>query len=251
MDIKKWLSEKDAVTLLEIIYGLITCKRRSDFTSLALKLNHLIPFDAAFCGLLNANGNEDRNNPGIPISLNYPEVFLERYMSKGYYLIDPVFREVLLTYDVVNWAELEKRDPKTYNTAPITELKDFGICKGVTYGVLDPQLRYGSSLSCAGNNIKNDDRTRIILKCIFPHFTEALRRVINTNVNVVEYKLTNREREIVEWLKDGKSSWDISKILSISENTVNYHIKNIIRKLNAMNRTHAVAIAMRSGLIEL
>ena len=61
--------------------------------------------------------------------------------------------------------------------------------------------------------------------------------------------LTGKEREILRWLKKGKSTWDVSQILKISERTVNYHIYNIIQKLDAMNRTHAVAIALEKGLI--
>jgi len=61
--------------------------------------------------------------------------------------------------------------------------------------------------------------------------------------------LSKREREVLKWLKKGKSSWDISKIMAITERTVNYHIYNIIQKLDALNRTHAVAIAIEKGLI--
>ncbi len=61
--------------------------------------------------------------------------------------------------------------------------------------------------------------------------------------------LTGCEREILLWLKEGKSSWDISQILDKSMRTVNYHIYNIIQKLEAMNRTQAVAIAIKMGLI--
>lgn len=61
--------------------------------------------------------------------------------------------------------------------------------------------------------------------------------------------LSKRERVVLEWLKKGKSSWDISKIMNISERTVNFHIYNIIQKLDALNRTHAVAIAIEKGLI--
>lgn len=59
-----------------------------------------------------------------------------------------------------------------------------------------------------------------------------------------------REKEVLAWLKKGKSSWDIAVILGISERTVNYHVKNIMQKLNAVSRTHAVAVAMEQGLIE-
>ncbi len=61
--------------------------------------------------------------------------------------------------------------------------------------------------------------------------------------------LTERETEILTWLKEGKTSWDISKILSISERTVKFHVNNTLTKLNAVNRTHAVAKAILSKLI--
>ena len=61
--------------------------------------------------------------------------------------------------------------------------------------------------------------------------------------------LSMREKEVLKWLKMGKSSWDISIILAISERTVNFHITNIMNKLDAMTRTQAVAISIEKGLI--
>ena len=61
--------------------------------------------------------------------------------------------------------------------------------------------------------------------------------------------LSNREKEVLKWLKEGKRSWDISRILQISRNTVNFHIKNLFKKLNVVNRTQAVSEAMRQGII--
>lgn len=61
--------------------------------------------------------------------------------------------------------------------------------------------------------------------------------------------LTASEREILIWLKQGKSSWAIAQILEMNVRTVNYHVYHIIGKLDAMNRTQAVAIAMKMGLI--
>jgi len=55
----------------------------------------------------------------------------------------------------------------------------------------------------------------------------------------------------LNWLKQGKSSWDMSVILSISERKVNYHVYNIMEKLGAINRPQAVSIALHLGLIEL
>lgn len=61
--------------------------------------------------------------------------------------------------------------------------------------------------------------------------------------------LSVREQECLAWLAKGRSNGDIAIILDISERTVKFHVKNIMEKLNADNRTHAVAIAARSGWI--
>ncbi len=63
--------------------------------------------------------------------------------------------------------------------------------------------------------------------------------------------LSTRDKEILLWLAEGKSNWDVSVILKISERTVRFHVNNAMRKLDAVNRTQAVAIAMREELIGL
>ena len=58
-------------------------------------------------------------------------------------------------------------------------------------------------------------------------------------------KVTGREREILQWLNIGKTNTEIAKILDISPLTVKNHVQNILRKLKATNRIHAVAKANR------
>lgn len=66
-----------------------------------------------------------------------------------------------------------------------------------------------------------------------------------------EEDLTSRELEVLQLIRDGYKNKQISDQLSISENTVNFHIKNIVDKLGANDRTHAVTIAARRGLLPL
>ncbi|MEP3232276.1 MAG: LuxR C-terminal-related transcriptional regulator [Hyphomicrobiales bacterium] len=61
--------------------------------------------------------------------------------------------------------------------------------------------------------------------------------------------LSPREKECLKWTSDGKTSSEIGKILSLSEHTVNHHLYGGMQKLDATNRIHAVAIAVRSGLL--
>jgi DNA-binding NarL/FixJ family response regulator len=62
--------------------------------------------------------------------------------------------------------------------------------------------------------------------------------------------LTEREVELLRLLAEGRSNKDIAQALALSENTVKYHIKNILQKLSVHNRTEAAAHAVRIGLVK-
>lgn len=81
------------------------------------------------------------------------------------------------------------------------------------------------------------------------HLMSAYVRIMGAR-DVLPERLSERELSVLTWLKHGKTSWEVAKILNITENTVNFHIKNIKRKLNATNRQHSVAIAIAKGIIE-
>jgi DNA-binding NarL/FixJ family response regulator len=63
--------------------------------------------------------------------------------------------------------------------------------------------------------------------------------------------LTARELEVLRLIRDGLRNKQIADQLTISENTVNFHIKNLMDKLRANDRTHAVTIALRRGLLQI
>jgi LuxR family quorum sensing-dependent transcriptional regulator len=63
--------------------------------------------------------------------------------------------------------------------------------------------------------------------------------------------LTSREAEVLTWVARGKSAWEIGEILLITKRTVDEHVQTAVRKIGASNRTHAVALAIRDGIIEI
>lgn len=64
-------------------------------------------------------------------------------------------------------------------------------------------------------------------------------------------KLTNREKEVLQWSAAGKSSWEIGQIVSCTEAGVNYHFCNIRRKFGVRSRWIAMAMALEQGLIHM
>jgi DNA-binding NarL/FixJ family response regulator len=63
--------------------------------------------------------------------------------------------------------------------------------------------------------------------------------------------LTTRELDVLRLIRDGYRNKQIADVLTIAETTVNFHIKNLVYKLRANDRTHAVTIAIRRGLLQI
>jgi DNA-binding NarL/FixJ family response regulator len=76
-----------------------------------------------------------------------------------------------------------------------------------------------------------------------------LKHITTMDVEVDQTLLSERELEILQMVASGKSNRAVAEQLSISENTVKYHLKNILQKLGVSNRTEAVTLAMQKGLL--
>ena len=63
-------------------------------------------------------------------------------------------------------------------------------------------------------------------------------------------ELSERERQVLEYIAYGRSNKEIGRILYISEHTVKTHVKSILTKLDAMGRTEAIAVGIKRGLIK-
>jgi DNA-binding NarL/FixJ family response regulator len=75
-------------------------------------------------------------------------------------------------------------------------------------------------------------------------------RFVDPATNGTGSSLTRRQRQVLQLLADGLSTDGAAKRLGLSAETVRTHTKATIRRLDARDRAHAVAIALRSGLID-
>ena len=62
--------------------------------------------------------------------------------------------------------------------------------------------------------------------------------------------LTSRELQVIQWIANGKTAWETSRILEISERTVYFHLDNCKKKFDASTKTEAAVKALRHALIE-
>ena len=82
------------------------------------------------------------------------------------------------------------------------------------------------------------------------HAQEAALRLMSPQATSVDRPApTARELETLRWTMEGKTAWEVGRILGISEQTVARHLHNATRKLDAVNKHQAVIKALRQGLL--
>jgi len=165
------------------------------------------------------------------------------------YADDPAAAWCRRTINPFEWSRANGRPQAAPPVLPCAIQEDPALKKGYVV----PVIRATGATSCvtmAGERPELDARSRraIYMLGLYAH-ARAVSLLDCTDGAGPRRELTLREREVLQWIAAGKSSWDVSVILGISERTVNWLISRAGRKLNAVNRTHAVVNAIRSGQI--
>jgi DNA-binding CsgD family transcriptional regulator len=181
---------------------------------------------------------------------DYPEDFQAEYAHKRFALIDPTLIHRQASSKPLVWSEslYTPENKHLWETA-----KSYGIGHGFSIPIHDAVGNVACLFSAARDKEFDAKELREILPlakimAACAH-TVASLRITPTLVTQDLPKLTAREKEILQYLSIGKTTWDISTIVSISEAAVLFHIKNLVRKMDASNRTHAAVKAMAYGLI--
>lgn len=128
-----------------------------------------------------------------------------------------------------------------------------GSVVGLGHGLLIPLAGPGSMISVVGagrvESAPGDGAYRALpIACLI---ALCWIRAAALATSGDESALTARERECLIWAAQGKTSWETARILDVAEVTVNFHLKNVVKKLGVANRVQAVAQAVTNGLIEL
>ncbi|MGE5385458.1 MAG: helix-turn-helix domain-containing protein [Betaproteobacteria bacterium] len=94
-----------------------------------------------------------------------------------------------------------------------------------------------------------------ILELVIPNLSLALGNAMQDEVcdenfaGSVHALISHRQRDILQWIYQGKTNWEISKILEINEETIKYHVDQVMAKLNVKTRAQAVGRALEIGAI--
>lgn len=191
------------------------------------------------------------------VNVSYPEEWLKLYNKNAYHTIDPIVIRHFSDFKPQRWSETYRRTSPA-NKKFIEIAKDFGLKNGVSHGIRDDLTSQASLFSFSGTSPKRHQSDVNQLEMIIPLLHIALSKYYNhkKKLDLIAERekckpLTEREKEVLNWIKLGKTNWEISMILSISERTVKFHVINILKKLNTSTRTYAVAKAIHLSIISL
>jgi DNA-binding NarL/FixJ family response regulator len=133
------------------------------------------------------------------------------------------------------------------------EFEDARIIVLTTY-TGDVQVLQALKAGAAGYLLKSALRTELLNAIRAVHIGQRhVSASIATEIaqHVGEVALSERELEVLRKVAAGNSNKQVAAQLGISEDTAKAHMKNILSKLNANDRTHAVTIAVKRGIIDI
>jgi DNA-binding CsgD family transcriptional regulator len=165
--------------------------------------------------------------------------WVEHYSAKDYVRIDPLIRQLHDVTEPFRWSDVAGRRSKDPQVQRIhQERMEYGLRDGIVVPIHGAK-GYSAAVSFASaNECQLQNTTALAAASIIAHnrFVTLWRgKAFSSD------PLTARERECLKWAAEGKSDWEIGKILNVSRKTINFHIERAKKKLGVRTRIQAVA----------
>lgn len=179
-----------------------------------------------------------------------PQEWIERYQACRYHEVDPCLLQAPMRLRPYTWTETAASARLSARQRTLfREAQDIGLSDGVCLPVHGPAGEsYVVSLSGAAT-LADTARHLGTLQILATQLQLAYTALARDGTAQPSVQLSDRERECLTWTARGKSAWSIGQILSLSEHTVQFHLKAAMKKVAAGNRVQAVVAAIRLGLI--
>lgn len=258
------LNSRSAESILRVIEATPQVRRRFQFfVWMQNQMQSLIPHEIAICGTYLRARREVVFEVFQNIVIAPPT--LELLTDGGSELMRAVVTRWIDTQGqstTIDIAALPAADQVDWRMRMAGE----GISQLLVHGVSRPQrpTEIESLFVFADRQREFTSEQRLHLELLLPHLHSTFLRVqateremnivptvsaLNRERAVPPMQITQRERQILGWVREGKSNQEIADVLGISPLTVKNHVQKILRKLGANNRAQAVALAMTLNLL--
>jgi LuxR family transcriptional regulator, quorum-sensing system regulator CviR len=243
-----FLDIEQRLALIELIDALSAVDTSDKFTAcMSGEMQRLLPHEWFICsvGRIGRNGIE----PIRVVTHRFPEELFALISGPDHKIIDnPVLSRwwetrtpVAINFDDCNgfWPRVMTERATKFDARNL-----------LGHGQIDVRGEFVTYFSFHRIPERIGRKQGLLLGCIVPNLTAAFARAhvssesdatVKNLADGRSGKLTPRQIEILGWLREGKTNWEISMILGMSVDNVKYHVKQITRKLQVTNRIQAVA----------
>ncbi|MER8499414.1 LuxR family transcriptional regulator [Mesorhizobium sp. M1142] len=179
----------------------------------------------------------------------WPEQWSERYFSKGYLYRDPAIRLVSRGSTPFLWSEIDKVCRVCpFGRRVMDEATEFKLREGLTipFATLDGQA---VGFSVAGEKLDPDPHDRLAFQFVAAYAFGCAVVLADGKRNPKPARLSPRQQDVLRWASEGLTLDEIADHLNISRNTADTHLRLVRERLGVTSTIHAVAEALRLGLI--
>jgi transcriptional regulator EpsA len=235
------------------------------------ELQRIFPHGMLACGF----GSIGKNGVEIQhiMSCNFPQEYLQTLQRPNEMMNSPILSKWMQEKQPIlfepNYGGITTN---AVQSAWLDNFRRFGLQNLAAHGQCDVNSQTASYFSFSSIPGPLSPRHACILKLLVPHLHVALARVV-ANLRVKAHKhspqrillqkdlshqalseklslltiLTQREKEVMYWMSEGKSNDEIANLLFLGKETIKSHVKKILYKFKSKNRTEAISRAIETG----
>jgi DNA-binding CsgD family transcriptional regulator len=182
----------------------------------------------------------------------YDQRYVALYMRDIKPASDPIFGIGFARRSPLDWAEFHGFNETTESMEEMAGRH--GISRqGISFPIVDADgngAMFSVNVACTDAEWLEE---RGDLVCIFHlfahHFHLRAQDMLNAQLPVDRGALSQRERDVLLWAAEGKTSWETARLLGISNSAARLYMSNAMNKLKATSKTQAVALALRGEYI--
>jgi LuxR family transcriptional activator of conjugal transfer of Ti plasmids len=193
--------------------------------------------------------------PGQPVSIRYlfgwnVNEWGRHYAQSRLSRYDPAVQAVFTSPSAFTWREVEERTASKAGKEVFEQARAFNALGGLVVPIHGPLGEVMAVTLISDNDREFDPRTRMNMQVAATIFASRglalseIEREASTDPG-----LSRREIQCVFWINEGKTDWEIGRILGISEDTVAFHLKNVKNKLGVARRSQIPIAAWLRGVL--
>jgi LuxR family quorum sensing-dependent transcriptional regulator len=196
------------------------------------------------------NTDSRRGTHSLVLETGLPEELTALFRTRNFRQFSPIARIVRHSFTPVLWTKetwINDSDPRAREVMQVAA--HCGIHEGCVIPVRGPH-GLEADVSLAGFKVDIPRQCVPVVHLLAYYGFARLQKLLALPLRP-RRELTPRDRDVLAWSAQGKSTAEIAEIMGIAARTVEEHVRHACRRLEALSRTQAVAIAVRDGLIDV